>query len=606
MANGFSNISPDINIMNAEDMDELFFTAYEQALGEETSARMQTQVDNYEYYDGRQHRDENGNLVDATELERPAELDYMPTRYATNYFKSFVDRKARWQMSGRHSIHVPREQIDDPLDKIEETYEPSAEQEKENERAEQYEKLLQQLWQENKMQAKLLQVARDRLIADRVPCKIVYNPNTGKLRWIWRPDYEFIPVYSDDDFEDMIGCYFITSRKEIVKGEEVDAIKMQAYTMYEGEAYIHEAIYDVEDLKMIKEITPSEESDYDGTAVKIEDKTYVSLGLDFIPVVIVPVEELTASRIGDGEISDLREQNDVLNQMNEDAIDSLKFEMFPLTAVLNTPPGTAEKMDISPGAVIEARGSDDSKLPEINKVESGFRWKEAFKDQYSRVKGAMHEISGLPQIVPQELNFGGLNSEALRVLFHDIIADTEEHWLTWQYALQELHEKSVKYLQSRVSEGNFSYDKDVVRSIEDYYSEIKFQLPLPDNRKELVELLSSELSQDLESHKGAMERLGVDNVFAKKKEISSEKMEEMMQQDPYGNEGVEAPSGGSDEEGEEEFEKISETERRNDNGELEVLCDRCGGSGRIISDKTNNEITCPKCKGTGWYQPRKR
>src|SRR5699024_9380836 len=132
------------------------------------------------------------------------------------------------------------------------------------------------------------------------------------------------------------------------------------------------------------------------------------------------------------------------------------------------------------------------------------------------------------------------------------------------------------------------------------------QLPLPDNRKELVELLSFELSQDLESHKGAMERVGGDNVFPKKKEISSEKMVEVLQQDRYGNERVEAPSGGSDEESEEDYTQISETERRNDNGELEVLCDRCGGSGRIISDKTNNEITCPKCKGTGWYQPRKR
>src|SRR5699024_11887446 len=117
------------------------------------------------------------------------------------------------------------------------------------------------------------------------------------------------------------------------------------------------------DLKMIKEITPSEESDYDGTAVKIEDKTYVSLGLDFIPVVIVPVEELTASRIGDGEISDLREQNDVLNQMNEDAIDSLKLEMFPLTEVLITPPITAAQMVHSSVAGIEAIGSVTYKLP---------------------------------------------------------------------------------------------------------------------------------------------------------------------------------------------------------------------------------------------------
>src|SRR5690606_13773253 len=124
---------------------------------------------------------------------------------------------------------------------------------------------------------------------------------------------------------------------------------------------------------------------------------------------------------------------DVLNQMNEDAIDSLKFEMFSMTAVLNAPEGTASKIQIAPGAVMEARGHADGQSPDIKKVEGGFRWKEAFKDQYMRVKGAMHEISGLPQIVPQELNFGGLNGEALQVLFHDIITDTEEHWLSWGY-----------------------------------------------------------------------------------------------------------------------------------------------------------------------------
>src|SRR5690606_24813937 len=151
--------------------------------------------------------------------------------------------------------------------------------------------------------------------------------------------------------------------------------------------------------------------------------------------------------------------------MNEDAIDSLKFEMFPMTAVLNAPEGTASKIVKAPGAILEARGVSDTRTPDIKMVESGFKWKEAFKDQYMRVKGAMHEISGLPQIVPQELNFGGLNGEALQVLFHDIITDTEEHWLSWQYALSELHEKTIRYLQARTDSPAFAYDKQVVKGI---------------------------------------------------------------------------------------------------------------------------------------------
>lgn len=588
-------IEPDYNLMDADSLDELLFSAFEQSLGEGTRERMRLQLENYDYYDGLQHKDELGNLVHASELPRPPELDYDPTRYTTNYFKAIVDRKARWQMSGEHAVRVPRAQIDDPLETLSEDYEPSAEQARENERAENLESIIKQLWSENKMRARALQVARDRLIADRVPCKIVYNPNTGKLRWIFRPDYEFVPIYSDDDYEDLVGGYFLRSRVDEIGGEDVETVKMQAYVMYEGGAYIHEAIYRVDDLSLVKPLIPGEQET--GSSININGRKYMSLGLDFLPIVLFEVDELIASNMGDGEISELRTQNDILNQMNEDAIDSLKFEMFGMTAIINAPTGTAEQMQIAPGAIVEARGTSDSAVPEIKKVEAGFRWKEAYKDTYNRVKSAMHEISGVPQIVPQELNFGGLNTDVLRILFHDIISDTEEHWLSWAYAFEELHEKSIKYLQARLGDSAFSYDKDKIRGVEDYYTEMTFRLPLPDNRSELVTLLASEMNNGLESHAGAMERLGVENVHAKMREIENEKLRELLMQDPYAQEMQQ-----------EETSYIMNTsqERRNENGELEVVCPNCSGSGTITSTKTGDVIQCPTCKGTGWTQPRRR
>ena len=87
-------IVADYNIMTPEVMDDLLFNAFNQSLGKETRERIQRQLENYDYYEGKQHRDEYGNLVKATELERPPGLDYDPTRYATNYFKAIVDRKA--------------------------------------------------------------------------------------------------------------------------------------------------------------------------------------------------------------------------------------------------------------------------------------------------------------------------------------------------------------------------------------------------------------------------------------------------------------------------------------------------------------------------------
>lgn len=527
----FNGIYGNYHLMDSESMDDVLFSPFQQALGKETFRRIQTQLENYDYYEGKQHRDIYGNLVNAKDIERPPGIDYDPTRYATNYFKAIVDRKARWQMGGKHGISVPRKQIDDISEVLADGYEPSESQASENRRAEDYERLLYDLWDENRMRSRLTQAARDRLIADRVVCKLVFNQRTGKLRWLFRPDTEYIPVYSDDDFEDLIGAHFVKGRKEPYKGDEIDAVQIQSFTLEGGQAYLKEAVYRESDLNLLRTITESQ-----------------PMGLDFIPVQEFPVNELITETLGQSEISDLREQNDVLNQMNEDAIDSLKFEMFPMTGVFNATPGAADNMQIAPGALAEVRSDSDSHSADIKKIESGFRWKEAYKDTYNRVKSAMHEISGLPQIVPQELNFGGLNGEALQILFHDIITDTEEHWLTWGYNLSELHEKSVRYLQARIDSPNFAYDKDVVRAIgSDYKNEMRFVLPLPDNRKELVELLDMETLAGFESKKGAIERLGVENVQAKVQEIESERGRKQQASDPYGEELFGGLTEGGDE-----------------------------------------------------------
>lgn len=506
-------IITDYNIMTANSMDEILFSPYQQALGTATWERIQRQLRDYQYYEGRQHIDpQTGQLVKASELPRPPGLDYDPTRYATNYFKSFIKRKARWQMGGQHGLSVAPKQIDNIIDMVKPDYKPSAEQQRENERAEKYERLLYQLWRENKMREKLLQAARDRLVAGRVGCKIVFNSQTGKLKWVFRPDTEIIPVFSDDDFEDLIACHFITSKE--IDGEEF--FHKQTFSLEEGVCHLSEGIYNF-DLELIETITPK-----------------TSMELDFIPVVLFPVNDLSGQQAVNSEVDDMKEQTDVLNKMNEDAIDSLKFEMFSITAVLNAPPGTADQMHMSPGALVEAQSARDGVSPDIKKIEGGFRWKEAFKDQYGRVKSALHEITSLPQIVPQELNFGGLNGEALHVLFQEIIQETEEHWLSWGPRLEELHEKSIRYLQARSSRTQFGYDRYVVKLIgTDYDNEIKFVLPLPDNRKELVELLTLEMGSGLESQAGAMNRLGVENTNAKKQEISNEQTQLRQAQDPY-------------------------------------------------------------------------
>src|SRR5690625_7111613 len=84
------NIHADYNLLSPEDLDELISNGFRKSLGRETIERINRQLENYGYYNGKQHRNEYGELVKAEELTRPPGVDYDPTRYATNY----LDRKS--------------------------------------------------------------------------------------------------------------------------------------------------------------------------------------------------------------------------------------------------------------------------------------------------------------------------------------------------------------------------------------------------------------------------------------------------------------------------------------------------------------------------------
>src|SRR5699024_6285891 len=114
------------------------------------------------------------------------------------------------------------------------------------------------------------------------------------------------------------------------------------------------------------------------------------------------------------DLKDMEILTSQLNSMMEDATDALAFEMFGITKVTNAREGTAAQLEIAPGAVVEIQSAIEGVQADMGVVEYGFKWKEAYKDQYNRIKSALHELSGLPQIVPQELNFGGMNDRAYR------------------------------------------------------------------------------------------------------------------------------------------------------------------------------------------------
>lgn len=491
------------DIVTPQVIDKLLGDSPKGSVGKRESDRIKRMKTNYDYYNGKQHMDEEGNYVYATDARTPADVDYDPTKYWTNYFKAFIKRKSRWQMAGDHGIDVAAK----------------SEVESEINLAQEVETLLHQFWNENKMDAKKMQVARDRLIAGSIAVKLSFNQKTGRVHWIWHKATEVFPIYSQDGFEDLIGCDIIIPREDSDEPDKTEFVR-QSFRLDEelDECWFTEIVYDEQVNE--KEV--------------LTEKSY--LGFDFVPIVMFDVDALKTDSAYFEDLEDMKVLTRILNGMMEDANDSLKFEMFGMTVVKNAEIPDSDDFNIAPGSLLKINASPQSTHPaDVETVENGFRWKEAYKDQYNRIKSALHELSGLPMIVPQELNFGGMNDRALQVLYQDIIQETQEHWLIWNDAFVELFSKTIAYLQVRTNSKKFAYNKKLIKriNIDKFNVQMKFILPLPDDRENLVDLVTKEIDGGLESKKNGMKRLGVKNPEDKEEEIYDELMVSKEINDPY-------------------------------------------------------------------------
>lgn len=504
-------VVPDYNLLTPDIVDNLLDVPMEKALGKREINRINSIQANYDYYHGKQHYDKTtGSYVYATEVGGWDGKDYEPTRFWTNYFKAFIKRKSRWQMAGNHGINVR----------------PESDSQSDINYAKDAEKLLYELWEDNDMDSMKMQLARDRLIAGMVAAKIVYNDRTGRLHWIWHKATEVFPIYSKDGFNDLIGCDIIIVQEDDDDPDRVQYV-VQRFRLEEddGQCYFSERVYTQE------------------LEVKRTIREYASLGFNFVPIVLFEVSSLATESAHLKDSEDMKAITKIINEMMEDASDSLKFEMFGMTVIKNADLSDDTHIEIAPGAVLKINAGNSSHPADVETVENTFQWNETYRAHFNRLKSIMHEIEGIPQITPSELNFGGMNDRALQVLYQEIIQETQEHWLAWDKDFRELFNKSVSYMKTRTARPSFKYDKSSVNSVDgELKTSMNFVLPLPDDRVDQVSLITSEIEAGLESRKHGMQRLGVKAPEDKLEEIYDELKRDMQERDPYG----EGDSFGSD------------------------------------------------------------
>ena len=476
-------------------LDEIYGSHY-QFLSDSSLARVEDANAYYDYY----------NLVGQYWAPTTA-LGYDPTILCINLARWFVDKRSAWMFDNAPDVECHAKVIDPVEDMEKLDYEPSDKQKKLDAQASSREQMLYSVWGENTFEEKMVAGGTDYFVGGTTGLKIRYLPYKG-IKLEFAPTQECFPIPSQDvpgEFDKIHFCSFL---------DNPDTIWKQTWEMIDGRCYLTEGTYASTNLKPIN--------------VRYNRQDTL---LDFLPVILFPNEALSGNMFGVSYLRDLVPLFDQYNRVMSDAADSLRFNLFAITVLLNAPPDAEKTLKVAPNELWNIGGDQ----VDAKKLESGFNYANALSDFLTRVENVMHLIGNVPDITPDRIKgFGLVSGVALKLLYADLVSATYRSWRIWKSRLQLTNEYILRMLETYKGTEGFVYDFKISDIKQTYDNRIIPHLPLPENEVEAISMEINKLTNSLQSVKGAMQNLGEKHPERKIAEIISERMDFMQEGEGMG------------------------------------------------------------------------
>ncbi len=439
----------------------------------------------YEIYEGNQEWETNNNL------------DYEPTKKITNLIKKLIDTRARF-MFGRESFFDIRPIIKDK--KGETTYQDQA-QEKED--------LLYRILAENKFHSKLLKARKDCSIGGKVAIKLWGHKDVG-LKIIFSPAQEFFPRYNLDDVDQLEKLVFLYALNNESLPEN-QRIKKQVWEVVNGKCLLNESTHDGR-----------------GNTVSIEYQDY-NTGLDFIPVVIIQNGGLTGETEGISDVARLWDNQDNYNKLTSDDIDALKFQMFGQDVVTDADEDSLKNIKVAPGAMIDLQTdmaqANEGRQAKMERLESGFSYKDKFEDTVDRLKNDMYDTLDVPNVNLEQLKGIMQSGKSMKALYWGLMAVCDEDWTEWGPALEQMVNHIFKMVDVYNLYGARAIAKyETTLNIERYY-------PIQEDEDSQKRVDMEEVIAEVRSRRSYMNKWGEYEDI--ESELEQIQLENQMLQDSY-------------------------------------------------------------------------
>ncbi len=435
-----------------------------------------------DYYDG-----DSFKYIEAAYPEYRTKKDYKPTKLNINLARYIINKLASWQ------FEIPVDYNCTPYGDATDTIEED----------------IYEVHKLNALDSKYLQAATECNISGGVVIKLKYDTENSLVKVMPRNRIECFPVYDFDDYENITKIHFVAFLDE-------DTIWKQTYELVKDISgkkvcYIEEATYSV---KMNLEVKD-----------RILDRQPLGLNgrwLDFIPVYIIPNSPQIGEVWGVSELKDLIPMFDEIDRKYSDLSDSLKFDMFAITVMLNTKPPVDEdgkpNLKGHAGAVWSLGGLSltDGIKPEVFKLQSTFNYIDTLKYHIDSLMALIYELSEVVNLNVDKISgVGNLSGVALKLLFAAIVSKTRKKNTIWAAKLRDMWFGVLK--MKEVYEG--------YKIPEDLDIEIITHTPLPQNELEQVQVITAKLETGLMSLTSAMNELQIENPKEEIAKIISEKLE---------------------------------------------------------------------------------
>lgn len=429
--------------------------------------------------------------------ETNADLDYIPTKKVTNLIKKVIDTRARF-MFGKQ-----------PFFDIRPVKEDAKGSTTNQDLAQQKEELLNQILTENKFHSKLLKARKDCSIGGKIAIKLWGHKDVG-LKIIFSPAQEFFPQFNLDDVDQLEKIVFLYALNNEEKPEN-QRIKKQVWEMVGKQCILNESTHDGK-----------------GVLVSTEYEDY-NTSLDFIPVIIIQNGGLTGETEGLSDVAQLWDNQDNYNKLTSDDIDALKFQMFGQDVVTDADEDSLSNIKISPGAMIdlqtELAQASAGRQATMERLESGFSYKDKFTDTVDRLKNDMYNTLDVPNVSLEQLRGLMTSGKSMETLYWGLKAACLEDATEWIPALQQM----VEFIFRMVDVYNLYGERQIAK----YETTLDIELVFPIDKDEETEkgIDMQEVVAEVRSKKSYIKKWNISEDA--ESELEQIQLEKQLLQDSY-------------------------------------------------------------------------